>query len=135
MSRRNWDKARKVALLRQRGSESISGHATPPAAFAHHVAATAPRPTATRPTLPEPIVIARWWRNRAGQAVVVRLGDYHGRPMVDLRIWFTADDGVLKPTTKGLSLHVRHLPQLLSAISKALAKARELGLLDEEEPR
>jgi hypothetical protein len=37
----------------------------------------------------------------------------------------------MRPTTKGTAMVVRRLPELAAAINKAVAKARELGLLDE----
>jgi len=39
-------------------------------------------------------------------------------------------DGRLKPG-KGFCAEAKHLPQLASALAKAAAKARELGLIDE----
>jgi hypothetical protein len=82
-------------------------------------------------TLSEPIEIARFWKNRRGEAIVVRLSTYEGHPLIDARTWFTAADGSLKPG-KGLACAVRHLPELAAALQKALVEARARGLLDEE---
>jgi hypothetical protein len=60
-----------------------------------------------------------------------RLSEYHGHILTDQRNWFTAPQGTLKPS-KGLACSVRHLPELASAVNKALAKARELGLIGAE---
>jgi hypothetical protein len=38
----------------------------------------------------------------------------------------------LVPTKKGLAMAARRLPELANAITKALEKARELGLIDDE---
>jgi ribonuclease PH len=38
----------------------------------------------------------------------------------------------MRPTTKGLAMVVRRLPEFSNAIRKALEKARELNLLPEE---
>jgi hypothetical protein len=82
------------------------------------------------PTLPEPIVISRWWKNRGGEAVCVRLGDHRGRTMIDVRTWAVDRDGILRPSHKGIALSVRHLPVLFKAIAKAYATARAHGLID-----
>jgi hypothetical protein len=81
----------------------------------------------TRPTLLEPIIVAQWWKNRGGESVRVTL-TYAERNLVDLRTWFTADDGKLQPG-KGFAAEVKHLPRLAAALAKAVAKATELGLI------
>jgi|HubBroStandDraft_1064217.scaffolds.fasta_scaffold649449_1 ABC-type amino acid transport substrate-binding protein len=80
-------------------------------------------------SLTGPIEVARFWKNRRGEAIVVRLSTYEGHTLIDQRTWFTATDGALKPG-KGLACAVRHLPELAAAVNKALTKARELGLVD-----
>jgi hypothetical protein len=72
-----------------------------------------------RPTTAEPIVIAEWWKNRAGESIRIRLSTYQGHNFIDVRSWYTSD-GKLCPG-KGFACSVRHLPRLI--------KARELGLL------
>jgi Transcriptional Coactivator p15 (PC4) len=86
----------------------------------------------TRVTLPEPIEISKFWRNRKGEAVIVSLREYEGRVLIDCRVNFTNKEGKLQPTAKGLSLVVLRLPELAAAVNKALARAKELGLLDED---
>jgi Transcriptional Coactivator p15 (PC4) len=85
-----------------------------------------------KPTLDDPIEIAKFWKNRQGEAVIVTLSTYEGRNLVDLRTHFTNKEGKLNPTPRGLSIVVLRLPELAAAVNKALAKARELGLLDPE---
>jgi Transcriptional Coactivator p15 (PC4) len=82
--------------------------------------------------LAEPIEIAKFWKNRKGEAIIVRLTEYEGHPLIDARTWFTAPDGALKPG-KGLACTVRHLPRLAAALNKALEQAQALGLLDERD--
>jgi hypothetical protein len=87
-----------------------------------------------RPTLPEPVIeIAKFWRNRRGEAVIVCLREYEGRALIDCRVHFTNKEGKLQPTSKGLSLVLARLPDLAKAVTKALAKARELNLIDGDE--
>jgi hypothetical protein len=83
------------------------------------------------PALAEPTTIAEWWKNRRGESIRLVLNRYEGRDVVDLRTWYTAEDGKLKPG-KGFAAEVRHLPRLAAAFVKAEAKARELGLIGDK---
>jgi hypothetical protein len=83
-----------------------------------------------RPTIPEPIEIAKFWKNRRHDAVVTTLSTYEGRNIVDVRQHEMSTDGRLLRTKKGVAMVVLRLPELAAAINKALAKAKELGLLD-----
>jgi hypothetical protein len=84
-----------------------------------------------RPTLPEPVEVHKFWANRRGEAVVVALREYEGTLIIDLRRHYTAADGKLRPTSKGLALAIAKLPELASAVAKALAEARARGLIRE----
>ena len=84
------------------------------------------------PPLAEPVVVAQFWRNRRGEFVRVSLDHYEGRPLVDVRLFVPHQDGIPRRTNKGLALAIRRLPDLAATINKALAKAQELGLLNEE---
>jgi hypothetical protein len=85
-----------------------------------------------RITLPEPVEIAKFWKNRRHDAIVVSLSTFEGRNLVDVRQHFMTKEGKLAPTQKGLALVVLRLPELAAAIAKALETARSLGLLDDE---
>src|SRR5712691_95499 len=80
------------------------------------------------PQLAEPVIIDRWWKNRAHDAVYVRLAPFKEHVLIDIRVWVTGSDGITKPS-KGFSCTAKHLPRLHAALANALAKARELGLL------
>jgi Transcriptional Coactivator p15 (PC4) len=86
------------------------------------------------PALAEPITVAEWWKNRRGESIRLVLNTFGGRSIFDLRTWYTGDDGKLKPG-KGFAAEVRHLPRLAAAIAKAVARARELGLIDDKGTR
>jgi hypothetical protein len=79
--------------------------------------------------LDEPLIVGEWWKNRGGESIRVRLSTYEGHNLIDIRGWFTGDDGVLKPG-KGFACTVKHLPKLVDVLAKAAAKARELGLIE-----
>jgi hypothetical protein len=87
----------------------------------------------SRPTLAEPVEIAKFWKNRQRRdAIVVSLSTYEGRNLISVRTYTTSQDGKMLPTAKGVSLVVLRLPELAAAVNKALAKARALGLLPDE---
>jgi hypothetical protein len=82
-----------------------------------------------RPTLTEPLLVDRFWRDRAGRAIFTQLKTFEGHNIVDVRTFFTHADGSMRPA-KGLSCSVTRLPDLLKALQKAYARAVELGLID-----
>jgi hypothetical protein len=84
--------------------------------------------------LAEPIVVSRFFKNRKHDIIVVSLSTFEGRNLVNVRQHFTNKEGKDQPTTKGVSMVVQRLPDLAKAVNKALAKARELGLIDRTEP-
>jgi hypothetical protein len=85
-----------------------------------------------RVTLPEPVTVSRFWKNRQHDAIVTTLGTFEGHNIIDVRT-HCMSQGKLVPTTRGISIVVLRLPDLHKAITKALAKARELGLLEAED--
>ena len=81
-------------------------------------------------TLPEPIVIAKFWKNRRrAESVRVELSEFEGHALINVRVWSTGTDGIDRPTTKGVSMGIRKLPELAQALVQAEAKARKLGLI------
>jgi len=84
----------------------------------------------TRPTLPEPVKIAEWWKNRGGESLRVELSTYQGTNVVSLRTWFIGKDGTMKPGN-GVACSVSHLSKLAKVFTKALEQAIALGLVDE----
>ena len=78
------------------------------------------------------MIVHQFWKNRKHDAIVVSLSTFEGRNLIDLRQHYMTKDGKLAPTQKGLAMVVLRLPDLAKAITKALAKARELGLLDDD---
>jgi hypothetical protein len=79
--------------------------------------------------LSEPIKIAEFWKNRKGETIRVTLENYEGHDLVSVRQFFTTADNKLAPTKKGISIAVARLPDLAAAVTKALEKARDLGLI------
>jgi Transcriptional Coactivator p15 (PC4) len=78
-----------------------------------------------------PLVIAEWDRN-SREVIRVALDRYNGRHTVNCRIWYRdRDDDTLRPGKAGIALGVKHLPALADALGKALARAHQLGLLED----
>jgi hypothetical protein len=86
-----------------------------------------------KPELAEPVVVDRFFANRRKDVITTTLQSYQGHILVDLRKFVLNREGVNIPTGKGVSVKVTRLPDLAKAITKALDKARELGLLDGDE--
>ena len=84
--------------------------------------------TRPAPSLSTPIEIAKWWRNRGGEAIVVRLTNWENRIFIDVRNWVTVA-GKLVPSKKGIAVGIRHLARLKAAIIKAEQQAHKLHLL------
>jgi|ERR1700732_4463928 hypothetical protein len=80
-------------------------------------------PTSKRKT------IASWRLNARGERVRVRLDKYGGLDRIDVRAWYRAKGGELKPTRRGISLAVRELPKFARAVRRACRVARKRGLI------
>ena len=90
----------------------------------------APQVTATAATAIElPLIVAEWQKN-ARESIRISLSEYQGRAIVDCRQWYLGKDGELKPSPKGLTLALAHLPALASGIADALALACRHGLVE-----
>jgi hypothetical protein len=82
----------------------------------------------------EPIEIAKFWksaRNRK-QSIVVAIKHYEGHTFLDCRLFDTNAEGQSVPTTKGLTIGMARLSEFSAAVTMGLAKAHELGLLDDK---
>jgi hypothetical protein len=85
----------------------------------------------SRVTLPEPVEVAKFWKNRRHDAIVVSLSTYEGKNLIDVRM-HAMKEGRLVPTPKGVAIVVLRLPDLAKAINKALKQAKELGLIPDD---
>jgi hypothetical protein len=82
--------------------------------------------------LEQTIEIAKWWKNRRRDtAILVSLSSFEGSNLVQVREHFIGSDGRMRPTTKGVAMVVRCLPEFSRAMRRALETARELNLLPE----
>jgi hypothetical protein len=72
--------------------------------------------------------VAEWPRN-SREIVRVSLTTYNGHPVVDIRTWYRDRAGDTKPGRAGLTLGMKHLPDLADALARALAEATARGLV------
>ena len=85
-----------------------------------------------RPTLPEPVIVHKDWINRRHDALIVSLSTFKDTNIVDVRKHSMSSDGRLLPTQKGIAMQITRLRDLGKAIDKAIKRAIELGLIDDE---
>lgn len=78
------------------------------------------------------IIIAEWQKN-SRETLRVRLDSYQGQAVICCRAWYAGSDGVLKPGRGGLTVSVRHLPALASALAKAMEMASAASLFETKE--
>jgi hypothetical protein len=62
----------------------------------------------------DPVIIAEWPLTR-GERLRVSVEEFKGSRLVSIRKWFVAEGGDLRPTSRGISLAVRHLQRYASA--------------------
>jgi Transcriptional Coactivator p15 (PC4) len=86
-----------------------------------------------RPTLPEPIEWRLWKNRQRRDAIVVSLSTYEGRNLIGVRLHTTGTDGKMRPTGKGISMDIARLDELHTAVTRAIRRARVLGLIDGNE--
>jgi hypothetical protein len=74
------------------------------------------------------IAVAEWPLNRQ-DVIRVRLDQYCGRNVVDLRGWWRAANGEYRPSSRGITFDVRHVQKLAKAFKRARVKAKGAGLI------
>jgi hypothetical protein len=77
------------------------------------------------------ILVASFWkspRNRR-EAIQVSLKSYEGHPYLDARVYTTDARGRMVPTSRGIGVGVKVLPEFAKAIGDGLRKAVQLGLV------
>jgi len=81
--------------------------------------------------LAEPIIVFQLWKGRQrNECIRLTISRYKGKPIGDLRVFFTAKNGCMQPTKKGIAFAIAKLPVLRKALEKAEAKAIELDLIE-----
>jgi Transcriptional Coactivator p15 (PC4) len=105
-----------------------------PIADAEKATNAPPRNGRSRPTLAEPIIISKFWKNRRrNESVRVSLSEYEKHVLINVRVYCTCTDGIDRPTPKGIAMGINRLVELHAAITQAVSKAKELGLLPDDD--
>jgi hypothetical protein len=76
----------------------------------------------------KPIRIAEWKRSRKEQIRIV-LRQSAGRNVIELRTWWTDQNGKERPGRHGITLDVSHTLKLAKGFKKACRIAKKRGLL------
>ena len=59
----------------------------------------------------------------------IGLTEYGGHQLLNLRVWYSADDGSLRPGKAGLALRIEKIRELIDALKATEMEANRLGLL------
>lgn len=80
----------------------------------------------------EDIVIGEIPKNNR-EDIRVTLSNFKGHDLVGARIWFKSKDGEPRPSSKGITVNVKVLPELIGLLEQAEKKAVELGVLTQDD--
>ncbi len=73
-------------------------------------------------TAAERMVVGQITKNKR-EVIKVTLEEWHGRRIVNVRVYFRAEDGEMRPSRKGLALSVDRLPDLVAVLTEAIRAA------------
>lgn len=76
----------------------------------------------------EDIIVGSIPKNQR-EEIRVTLSNFKGHDLVGARVWFKAGEDY-RPSSKGITVNVRILPELIGLLEDAEKKAVELGVLD-----
>lgn len=80
----------------------------------------------------EDIIIGEIKKNQR-EDIRVTLSNFKGHDLVGARIWFKSKEGEPRPSSKGITVNVKVLPELIGLLEEAEKKAIELGVLEVDE--
>ena len=63
------------------------------------------------------------------EEIRISLSDFNGYDLANLRVWFRADDGQMRPGKSGLAFRLDKLPAVIEALGQLEAEARRRGLI------
>jgi len=61
------------------------------------------------------------FKKNANETVMVKFTQFKGKRLIDIRAYYAAENGGLKPTPKGISISRDLIPELKLAVDQALA--------------
>jgi hypothetical protein len=74
------------------------------------------------------VVVAQFEKNKK-EEVRVSVGSFHGRQIINIRVYYKDDDGSWKPGKQGLALSVERYKDLAGAIVQVGEHLQTKGLL------
>lgn len=74
------------------------------------------------------VVISTFEKNKK-EEVRVSLDTFHGKKLINLRVWFKDDDGTMKPGKQGIALGVDRYKDLAGAILELGQHLKTNGLI------
>jgi hypothetical protein len=63
--------------------------------------------------------IIHQFKKNANETVMVKFTQFKGKRLIDIRTYYAAENGELKPTQKGVSLGRELLPEMKETVDKA----------------
>jgi len=63
--------------------------------------------------------IIHQFKKNANETIIVKLTQFKSKRLLDIRAYYAADNGDLRPTPKGISISIDLIPELKLAIDKA----------------
>jgi len=83
----------------------------------------------------EKVQVIHSFQKNPEEEVRFSVREYKERQYLDLRLWFLSqNDGEYRPTKKGITLALEHLPELKKGIERAGRAVQELGLQQRSNP-
>lgn len=58
------------------------------------------------------------------EEIRIHLEQFRGHEIVNIRVWFEADDGEMRPSKKGLAFRVDLLPEIMNALTQVEARTQ-----------
>lgn len=74
------------------------------------------------------VVIATFEKNKK-EEVRVSLDTFHGKKLINLRVWFKDDDGTMKPGKQGIALGMDRYKDLAGAVLELGQHLKTNGLI------
>ncbi|MBB1498475.1 transcriptional coactivator p15/PC4 family protein [Paracoccus sp. MC1862] len=63
------------------------------------------------------------------EAIHVLIDEFNGRQIFNVRVFYEAEDGSVRPGKAGIAFSITKLPEFAEAVQKALTEAQRQGLV------
>ena len=64
-------------------------------------------------------------KNDRGEMVRIVREDYRGTDLVNIRVWYRADNGEMRPSKTGITINGNQIDQLIEALQAVKAEGRQ----------